>query len=267
MLTIQNSNPVFNFGSNSTAQLRARLNNSSITTRRATVRGWSRIFHKYTHKWAGSSASIVPSSGTLVHGTLAILSDEEKSKLDDFEAGCDEVTVSATVYGTDGGTTTVDAVAYVVRVSEGHQGIAQPYPSEQYLCAVAGMLREHWPPEIASYISINTIRDGKVFTRGTWTHPYALGQAVESLQALAVEINLELNKPWVMPRAARAFEAAITNQMGINYAYELMNMFVHEGCSKLAEKLRIDGCIDFEIDEEDLSQALEKVSEATDRKA
>lgn len=48
---------VFNFGSNSTAQLRARLKNPTLQTYPARVSGWVRVFHKYVHSWAGSSAS------------------------------------------------------------------------------------------------------------------------------------------------------------------------------------------------------------------
>lgn len=269
MSASQNTNSVgahvvFNFGSNSTAQLRARLGNPKLSTHRAIVNGWSRIFHKYVPAWAGSSASIARSEGGAVHGTVTKLSNEEKAKLDFFEMGCDEVTVSAKVYNADGNgeTQTIDAVAYVIRVPEGHQGISQPYPSEQYLCAVAGMLREHWPVEITSPIGICAVRDGRVVSRGEWTHPYTLGRNVESLQALAIEINLRLKKPWIMPRGALAFEAAIVRQFDMRYAEEVMKIFVREGGGIVAAKLDGDDGVDFEIDEEDLSQALEQVLKA-----
>ncbi len=262
MSTTENTHAVFNYGSNSTAQLQARLDSPGLSTRRATVTGWSRIFDKYAYMWTGSTASIAACEGGIVHGTVAILSEGEKSKLDIFETGYDEVIVPVTVYNANGRIETIDAVAYVARVPEGHQGIAQPFPSEQYLCAVSGMLREHWPEEIASSITICSVRDGRVVTRGEWMHPNAIGRTVESLQALAIEINLRLNKPWVMPRAARAFDAAIFRQLGVKYAVDVLRIFANEGGGSVAAKLRGDDGFDSKVEEEDLSQALEKVMKA-----
>lgn len=252
------SHLIFSFGSNSTAQLRARLDNPTLFTKPATVSGFVRVFHEYAPQWQGCSASLAKFEGGIVHGTVTTLADEEKAKLDVFEEGCDEVMVPATVYS-EGQTSSTNAIAYLVRIPERHKGMCRPYPSEQYLCAVAGTLREHWPSNLANNLPIRALHSGEVVERGRWIHPNEHGLAVTSLQALAVEVNLRLEKPWVMPRSATQFEIAVNRQLGLRTASEVIATFVKQGTAHSVSKLKADGAIDFELDVEDLAQAFEKV--------
>ena len=54
---------VFSFGSNSVAQLRARVNAQHLDSQAAEVRDWVRIFCMHSTNWGGAVASIVPKPG------------------------------------------------------------------------------------------------------------------------------------------------------------------------------------------------------------
>ena len=66
---------IFSFGSNSTAQLRARLNLPELTSTAAYLRGWQRVFVKPSVNWGGAVASIHPdtAAGARTYGAVVAL--------------------------------------------------------------------------------------------------------------------------------------------------------------------------------------------------
>jgi len=183
----------------------------------------------------------------------------EKEVLDGFEYGCDQVTVDADVV-IEGTSSKVEAIAYAIQIPAMHHGLSTPYPSEQYLCAVAGTLREHWPADIANSITIRAEHESVVRLKGEWFHPSTFGKHVSSLQGLAVEINLRLNKPWVMPRAAVAFENAAKRQLNARNTMDILTIFMKEGAEVIANKLNSDeACDDIMVEAADLAQSMDKV--------
>jgi len=141
---------VFSYGSNSTAQLRARVGNLQLQSRPAHLPNFARVFCLRSPGWGGGGvASIAPAEGRTVYGAVVELSDDEKLALDGYEGGYRS-------HGLDpAGWTTVsvveadgqvrEAVAYVAGSGAGSytQPMAAP-PTEQYLTAIHCMLREHW---------------------------------------------------------------------------------------------------------------------------
>lgn len=241
---------IFSYGSNSTAQLRARVGNATLTTKPAVVHGWVRVFHHYAANWQGATASLARDPKGVVHGSIASLSDDERDRLDVHERGLVLVLLPTEVQGVG----IVNAHAYVTLIPPDFRGLSSPFPSEQYLCAVSGMLREHWE-ELADKLVLRAIQDGSVVERGRWMHP----GAVSSLQALAVEINLRLWVPWVMPSAATVFEEVAEEALGVSTAPKFFERVEINGTRKVAiEMLSVgEGKLKFDID--DFVLALEKV--------
>lgn len=227
---------VFSYGSNSTAQLRARVGNLQLQSRPAHLPNFARVFCLRSPGWGGGGvASIAPAEGRTVYGAVVELSDDEKLALDGYEGGYRS-------HGLDpAGWTTVsvveadgqvrEAVAYVAGSGAGSytQPMAAP-PTEQYLTAIHCMLREHWSMD-GETIDI-LVHDGStgalsaaaataaaalyfwnfraaVFiywnrlavTVGEpalrWSHP---GAAALSLEALCVEVSTRRSVPWEMPK-------------------------------------------------------------------
>ena len=74
---------VFSYGSNSTAQLRARVRNAQLCSRPARLLDFARVFCLRSGGWGGGGvASIAPAPGRVVFGTVVELSDDEKLLLD-----------------------------------------------------------------------------------------------------------------------------------------------------------------------------------------
>lgn len=203
---------VFSYGSNSTAQLRARVGNPKLLSRGATLPNFARVFCLRSGGWGGGGvASIAPAEGRTVCGAVVELSDAEKIALDGYEGGYRS-------HGLDpGGWTTVnivevdgqvkEACVYVAGYEEqgygegGAEGYTRPMvvpPSEQYLTAIHCMLREHWGMDgetidVASYEAGGTVSEPTL----RWQHP---GAAALSLEALCVEVSTRSSMPWEMPR-------------------------------------------------------------------
>lgn len=78
---------VFNYGSNSTSQLRGRLLNSSLQTTAARLPGFERVFCLCSEGWGGGGvATITPSDehGAMVYGSVCVLNPQELALLDTF---------------------------------------------------------------------------------------------------------------------------------------------------------------------------------------
>ena len=79
----------FCYGSNGIEQIRQRCKNAELQSEAALLRGWCRVFAGSSKRWGGGGvASIIPSEGDAVHGSVVKLSMEELEMLDVFE-GCD----------------------------------------------------------------------------------------------------------------------------------------------------------------------------------
>ena len=70
---------IFSYGSNSITQLRARVENDSLTATPAKVNGFSRVFCLCSPNWgSGAVASICPCPGSTVYGACVRLSNVER---------------------------------------------------------------------------------------------------------------------------------------------------------------------------------------------
>ena len=78
---------VFNYGSNGTAQLRARVENGALATSPAHIEDFARVFCLKSRDlaaggWGGGVASLSPCAGTNAYGSVAWLSPSELALLD-----------------------------------------------------------------------------------------------------------------------------------------------------------------------------------------
>jgi hypothetical protein len=222
---------VFSYGSNNTAQLRARLGNISLVTQPARLRDFARVFCLGTTRWSDAGgaacgvASIAPSAGAFVYGSAVDLTEAELAALSLFEGGYRQMSVSILMGGAaDGAEHVRDATVYVAGAASACPP-GQPWwtlpltapPSETYLVAIHGTLREHWPGQAASGIEIAGYevpappRSGAsggagaapavpiVTVQSRWRHP---GPQSLGLKALCVEVSL-LQEPadtWTVTR-------------------------------------------------------------------
>lgn len=93
---------VFSYGSNSSTQLRARVNNPTLTCEPAFVDDYSRIFCLSSCNWSvneipSGAASLVEEKGRRTLGCAALMTDDELGLLDVFE-GVDSENPSEGVY-------------------------------------------------------------------------------------------------------------------------------------------------------------------------
>ena len=237
------------YGSNSTPQLRARVFNPSLETKPARLLGFERVFCYESTGWGGGAvSSVAPSAtpGACVYGAVVSLSDQELAELDKFEGAYRKEPVTVLVgYDTDdrGGGAVPEPCAAIAYVAGGppsaENGLAwtppmSVEPKEEYLVAIHGMLREHWPPTAFSPLKIASFEGGAVVNAppilplsaavvgggggggggddsgsgsagpvvsGAWEHPGAA--RLLRLEALCVEVSLRRKEPWIMPRTIK----------------------------------------------------------------
>lgn len=222
-------NIVFSYGSNSIAQLRARVENPNLAAEPSRAKSWLRIFCVRTMTWGGAAASLIPSKDSVTYGSVVLLSDEELSRLDRFEGGYHKEELDVEIYRDDDW---IVAKAIVYLANSLHW--TDP-PSEAYLCAIHVNLREQFHtimPEVANNIAIHgvfsttvptdspetinfddvctgsagdngSVRDLDLTTVrveliSQWVFP---GAWALNLPALCVEVNAAREVKWVMPRA------------------------------------------------------------------
>jgi hypothetical protein len=194
---------IFSYGSNSTSQLRARVQNPGLESIAAEAPGFARVFCLSSPGWGGGGvASLAPCSDTTTYGAVVLLTLQEKRLLDGFEGGYREETVTVLVK-VDGAEARRSAMVYIAGRREAAGGaFTKPMtarPSEQYLTAIHCMLREHWdmkgqsitvrscdplpppPPPAAAAAAGCTVS-----VRDEWVHPGPRGL---SLRALCVEVS------------------------------------------------------------------------------
>lgn len=79
---------VFSYGSNHINQLKKRVQRESdIEFNSAYLNNYTRIFAGFSKRWNGGVASVYPSAGNRVYGSVFYLTMDEIEKLDQFEGG------------------------------------------------------------------------------------------------------------------------------------------------------------------------------------
>lgn len=203
---------VFSYGSNSSKQLAARVQNYDLKTYAAYLSGFKRVFCLESSGWGGSAvASLAPCGDGVVYGSAVQLSTDELALLDRFEGGYRKEILSVMVKTETSSLaepleTKIDAITYVAgQVEQSRYTLSLRnglLPSEQYLCAIHGHLNEHWSMDgecinIRTYIHVDS-SDDRVEDVTMWRHS-GVNELPRSLEALCVEISLRLNVPWKMP--------------------------------------------------------------------
>lgn len=200
---------VFSYGSNSTAQLRARVKNPSLLSFGASAPNFCRVFCLQSVGWGGGGiASLAPCPGKVTLGAMVELSLAEKALLDEYEKAYREEVITIEVKSpSDGGMERRSAIVYIA--GPRNAGTFTPpmtvEPSMEYLTAIHFMLREHWDMN-GRAIEVNGLQPplpgsagDTVVQHSEWMHPGPHGL---TLHALCVEIN-GLKPPkdlWVMPK-------------------------------------------------------------------
>jgi hypothetical protein len=192
---------LFSYGSNSIAQLKARIENPTIVAVPARAFEWQRIFCLRANPgWGGAAASLVRDGHSFTFGSVVSVTNEELSKLDEFECGYHKEELSVSIRVGDDWQSAV-AVAYIA-----DHPLWTGYPSESYLTAIHVHLREQFSevlPECLEGVDIYglfRVSDDvdKVLLVDRWTYP---GVDHLSLPALCVEVNCRRTEKWVMPKA------------------------------------------------------------------
>lgn len=227
---------VFSYGSNGTAQLRARVQNPELRSRPAYVENYVRIFCLESFGWGGGAvASLHPvPSGGKTWGAVVDLTEHELSLLDRFEGGYSKQNIQATVCTADGREEHVEAVAYIADDST----FREP-PTEQYLVAIHLMLREHWDMSEET-IEVRSVEEqtGGVRIESSWRHP---GCTNLSLAALMVEVNARKPHPWEMPATIGSLIHKLA-KVGVTDSADLA---VALQSGTLNSSLEAEGCLPF----------------------
>jgi cation transport regulator ChaC len=227
---------VFSYGSNSVAQLSARVHNYNLHNYAAKVDNYVRCFCLYSPNWEGTAATILPSPGGTVYGTVTYLSSEEQSRLDQFESAYYkteiDVTVLAPTLVEELNSSALSATVYIASYPE-YRGL----PSEAYLTAIRIMLLEHYAEdEVANTITINGLVGGQIVPVSTWKPPLFPQLA---LPALCIHVNsLRSTSKWVMPKTMRLFVDSFA-AIGIHSSCQLAVYLVsQDGIAILKARLR-----------------------------
>ena len=233
-------NLVFSYGSNSIAQLRARVENPSLLAEPARAQEWQRIFCVRTITWGGAAASLIPYKDSVTYGAVVSLTDDELARLDRFEGGYHKEQLGVEILRSDKWVN-MKAIVYLANAVYWTE-----LPSEAYLSAIHINLREQFGeimPHIANTIDIygvfsSTECDDSVHSQkktigfgdscsgyvssvqeidlsiirvariSQWSYP---GPHALTLPALCVEVNAARESKWVMPRAV----AGVTQELSL----------------------------------------------------
>lgn len=200
---------VFNYGSNSTCQLRLRLRNANLVTEAAYLPGFSRVFVLQSPTWNnGGVASLAPSRNPCdkVYGSIVELTDAELKLLDKFESVYRQEELSEVVVGDR---RMRGVIAYVAVAGAavcggvaGDQAATRNVwtpsmtvePSEMYLNAVRLSLREHWPQSEYDRLEIRSFENGVPRLVREWRYP---GVDALGMEAVLVAVNTYKQEPWV----------------------------------------------------------------------
>lgn len=225
---------LFSFGSNSTMQMRARVENPNLASVPARVAGYTRCFGRRSLGWGSGGtpsgvATLAPSGpDTCTYGVAAWLTEEEKCRMDRFE--CANVAVPAYRL--------VEVPVTIHEEAQPRQGwayIANPLasepadsftstmndrPSEPYLVAIHAMLTENYDMTNESITIRSVNAQGEVTVVDEWRHP---GMAhLQCLESIVVEVNMRRENPWQMPSAITEVVGKL-NDIGIFTVSSLCN--------------------------------------------
>lgn len=189
---------VFSFGSNSSAQLRARVKNDNLTIVPARVQDMMRIFCLSSKTWQSSGASLHPCVGALTYGAYVELTDGEIELLNKFETGYSKQEIIVELYSASTGLWIPSkALAYI---ADNHEWTYEP--SDQYLTAIQVNLREQFKAidcNLHSNIQVSGVNsDGTHRASYTWTYP---GIGKLGMPSFLVELNAHKSKKSVMPQS------------------------------------------------------------------
>jgi cation transport regulator ChaC len=230
---------IFSYGSNSSVQLRARVENPALQARPAVVNNWARIFCLSSRHWCGSVASLAPMNGVQTFGGAVELSNKEISLLDKYEGSYDKVDIDITIVTIAGEQQQVRGMVYVA-VSPKWTGP----PSEHYLTAIHLNLREHWGNDTAVSVAglLESSNSDMPLTLYDWRHP---GSHSLTLHALCVEVNALKSEPWVMPRTITEIVDKL-NAIGIYSAAQFaVALSTDEKVNDMKRKLEQAGHLSF----------------------
>jgi cation transport regulator ChaC len=240
---------IFSYGSNSTVQLRARVENSTLQTHPAFVHGWERIFCGESVGWGGGSgASLIPSEGSKTLGAATFLSDKEIELLDRFETAYCLTPITIIIAGENEDEQIKDGYVYIAL-----ENIWRVAPSEQYLTAIHLMLREQWshmklpltiPVKGVLMASHNAGKD-EMHALYEWNHP---GSHSLSLPALCVEVNAMRASPWVMPQTIHRIQKKLSAVDVFSCAQLAVFLVSEESMNSLNDKIIASGHLEFDID-------------------
>lgn len=194
---------VFSYGSNSISQLRARVENDNLIAYPGYIVDYDRIFClRASPNWKGGACSIMPSNGSVVYGSVVLLTSGELRKLDYYEGGYTQQTISVKVsspelhlYASSG---LLPAIAYIA-----NDPTFRVMPSECYLQAIRTHLLEHYashPTALDIHIRALLPETTSLVHISTWTPPPV---PALSLAALCVVVNAHRPTKWVMPITMR----------------------------------------------------------------
>ena len=207
---------IWSYGSNGMAQLRARCGNPHLMSRPAYAKGFARVFCLRGPEWRGGVASIAPCAGAVTYGSLVTLSREEKGRLDAYEGGYREEILEVWEVVGDA-TLKRRALTYVAGHGDKWTPAMTTRPSEAYLTAISLHLREcEWNHED---IHVKSSSDPEQVLE-VWRHPGVDG--LETLEAVAIEVNAVKSGKWTMPRASIKF-ADDCRALGIHTVPDLAN--------------------------------------------
>jgi cation transport regulator ChaC len=215
---------LFSYGSNSTQQLRAQIQNPTLITKPAILKGYVRVFCSKSEDWGGGGvASLAPSKAknAVTYGSVARLTPEEFERLDKFEEGARRVNVTVCVGQKSN--KEVEAIAYVVgkKPTTPDAPFTPPLkipPTEQYIWAVHTHLREHWSIDS---ITVRSNDKKKGVVEVDEKSVVDIDPSELSLEALCVEISSYKSHPWVMQQAIDRVVHKL-NQVGITDTKELI---------------------------------------------
>jgi hypothetical protein len=181
---------VFSYGSNSTVQLQARVQNPALQALPAKLENWERIFCVRTATWGGAAASLIPKTNGVVFGSAARLSDVELARLDNFEGGYHKEQVEISLW-VENAWAAETATVYIA-----NSLYWTVPPSEAYLTAIHVNLREQFGetmPVCANHIdtygvfsksgngNVSTCRSGSAISHACGpTHAAAAADSGES---------------------------------------------------------------------------------------
>jgi hypothetical protein len=137
-------------------------------------------------------------ASSVVYGAVASLTEDEFRMLDAYEGSYRKELITINT-GRPGSSVEETATVYIAGPGgEEFTPAMGPPPSEEYLTAIHGQLREHWDMHDET-ITIRSFSGEGIIVLGEWKRPSSNLREL-SLQALCVEISLRRTQPWTMPR-------------------------------------------------------------------